>query len=305
MDPAYAYVELSRYDLGLLRLGGPGLGNLLFPWARAVVACGRHGLVPLATTWPQVKLGPLLRRERDLRSYVGIFRRAPAELGGLRRALVLLRAERLGEERLGQPGVATGRPRMFVFRGMDQLFAPIREQHDLVRSSLLAITRPAHRPPPPVEPFLAVHVRLGDFAPADEARTRKGDWSHRVDLAWYAEAITRLRRVVPSVRVELFSDGSDAELARLLALPGVVRAVETSAMASLWRMSQAAGLVASGSSFSMWAGYLGRMPVVWPVGQLRLPLHDDAHTEVEFDGRAPWAAGFDERVRASVRPRQG
>jgi hypothetical protein len=55
-----------------------------------------------------------------------------------------------------------------------------------------------------------------------------------------------------------------------------------SAIADLWALSNANVLVASGSTFSMWASYLGRMPVIWHPGQLSCPLYGGAVFEQEI-----------------------
>src|SRR5262249_28756870 len=54
-------------------VGRGGLGNMLFPWARAEVFRKRHGVPMLAPQWTQFKIGPLLRGERDKRYYTGLF----------------------------------------------------------------------------------------------------------------------------------------------------------------------------------------------------------------------------------------
>jgi hypothetical protein len=42
-------------------------------------------------------------------------------------------------------------------------------------------------------------------------------------------------------------------------------------------------LIASGSTFSMWASYLGRMPVIWYKGQLRQRLYyESPASEIEI-----------------------
>ena len=96
---AFAYPLFEKYDLGVVRLLGPGLGNLLFPWARAVVACDRDGLTLIDPTWPSIKVGPLLRGEADLRFYGSLFRPAPHSVSGLRKLMLLLGSRRVSEER--------------------------------------------------------------------------------------------------------------------------------------------------------------------------------------------------------------
>ena len=63
-------------------------------------------------------------------------------------------------------------------------------------------------------------------------------------------------------------------------------------------LSRAPVLVASASTFSMWASHLGRMPVVWFPGQLRQPLYsDDLDADVDRDEGEALPAAFVRAVR--------
>src|SRR5689334_20396259 len=93
----YAYPRFSTLDLGFVRVLGPGLGNLLFPWARCVVACRDRHLIPVAPTWPQIKLGPWLRGELDKRTYAGLFLPRVGEVSGIRKMRLLISARRVPE----------------------------------------------------------------------------------------------------------------------------------------------------------------------------------------------------------------
>src|SRR5258705_11167494 len=81
------------------RLPRGGLGNKLLVWARATVF-GRLNKLPVITTgWADVKIGPLLRRERFKRYYFGYFRRQhPLQL------LQLFCSYAVGS-RIGDPGL--------------------------------------------------------------------------------------------------------------------------------------------------------------------------------------------------------
>ena len=140
----YAYPRFSKFDLGFVRLLGPGLGNLLFPWARCVIECRRrHHLIPLAPTWPQIKIGPWLRREPDKRTYAGLFAPRSGEVSGLRKTRLLISAERVPESALTHmAGVTRRRPTIVEFAGMDGLFAPLLGEHEFVLEQLRSMTKP-------------------------------------------------------------------------------------------------------------------------------------------------------------------
>src|SRR5208337_4075978 len=50
-NKVYVYPQLHGVDLVFLRIGGVGLGNLLFPFARAVIFAKRYGFRLIAPTW--------------------------------------------------------------------------------------------------------------------------------------------------------------------------------------------------------------------------------------------------------------
>ena len=60
----YIYPKLSEKDGILFRLGGAGLGNILFTYARAVIYVQNHEDAEMIwPTWFSFKLGPILRHE--------------------------------------------------------------------------------------------------------------------------------------------------------------------------------------------------------------------------------------------------
>ena len=65
----YTFVSLGRLESIGVRLGGAGLGNILFPWATAIVYAKIHNLTRLQTTWKNLKIGTFLRIDRDKRIY--------------------------------------------------------------------------------------------------------------------------------------------------------------------------------------------------------------------------------------------
>ena len=69
----YTFVSLGRFESIGLRFGGAGLGNILFPWARALVYTKKYNLTRIKTTWFNLKIGPFLRLERDKRVYSDLF----------------------------------------------------------------------------------------------------------------------------------------------------------------------------------------------------------------------------------------
>lgn len=271
---SYTYPLLPGLDLGLIRIFGSGLANLLFPWGRSIVAARRLGLRPIWPTWPQVKVGPVIRGEGDKRFYCSLFRPTDNYVYGAEKLWRLASLKRYDESALGadlpKNSVAT-------FSGHAGHFETILMDHDLVRRELLAIVRGEHKAAlqSDCHHSLSVHVRLGDFAaPNTPYDLNTGKTCLRIPINWYVSAVRTVRRgLSDDLPVHVFSDGSDRELAPLLALPACRRVTFGSAIADLLALSYAGVLIASGSTFSMWASYLGRMPVIWHKGQLLQQLY--------------------------------
>jgi hypothetical protein len=171
---------------------------------------------------------------------------------------------------------------------------------------LVGITRPEHIQPlkEGYSPDVAVHVRLGDFQTATAAAAGHGKpvTNTRIPLDWYADVIRGLRLHLGTLRVEIFSDGTDKELEQLTSLPNVSRKTFGSSLADILALSTSSILVASGSTFSMWASFLGRQPVVWHPGRRLQPLlYERPAAEVESIGQ--FERAFVEECRLSLRKR--
>jgi hypothetical protein len=170
---------------------------------------------------------------------------------------------------------------------MEGHFAAFLNNHSLVRHRLAEIVRPKHLPGAgPRIPHIAVHVRLGDFSvprSAADLDVRNGLVNFRMPIEWYMHGVKSIREAVnQQIPALVYSDGRDEELASLLAMEGVTRVQGQSPMKDMLSLAEGTALIASGSTFSMWASFLGRMPVIWHPGQLRQRLYlDNPQAEVE------------------------
>jgi hypothetical protein len=253
------------------RLRRGGLGNRLFPWARCRIYSRLHAVPMLAPRWAQLPFGTLLRRERDLRTYADLFLRRVGDVGGWRRARIKLQATRIAEPELlsAAPPRETG-PGLVVFEGYETQFCPLHEWNELLRNELLAITRPEWRRKAAAVagPYVAIHVRRGDFRrPNPQTDLSRVD-NTATPLSWFVASLEAVRaRLGASIPAVVTSDGSPDELRPLLGLDNVRQITTGSAIGDLLVLSGAVLLLASGSSFSAWASYLGRMPTLSHPGQ--------------------------------------
>jgi len=227
-----------------------GLGNKLLVWARGAAFAEVNGLPHYTIGWSHLSPGTLLRGGRRRPLYGRSFR------GGIG---AMAQAWRLLGPTVREPAIASAPPGTYAFAAIpawQDYFAGLREHREAVRRRFFAAYR--HRVPAAPEPFLALHVRLGDFRPADD-RPFAEQGQTRTPTDYFVETATAMRAAVGrTIPIRVFSDGSDADLAELLALPACSRHLAATDAEELVAMSQAAAIVCSASStFSMWAGYLG------------------------------------------------
>ena len=268
-------------DFSLFRILGAGLGNLLFPWARSILATNKYGLTPISPTWFQLKLGPVLRKENDKRFYFNLFKKNPKEIIGIRKLILLLKHSSVTEEYLlylkSSISPQKNETKIIVFMGLKDYFNSIIKEHAFIYDKLLSITRNEHKKGLAFDfrRSISVHIRLGDFKGVRET-----------PIQWYINTINKLRADVGhDWPVYIFSDGTDEELMPVMRLPNAARLTFGSSLADLLALSKAHILIGSGgSTFSQWASFLGRMPVIWPSGSLTQHLYyDNALLEIECD----------------------
>lgn len=301
---------MGRNALVHASVGRTGLGNMMFSWARAEVFRRRFGVPMLAPQWTQPKFGPLLRREKDLRYYNGLFDNR-SYVGGLTRVFALLGRKRIDGASIGinvdpptlPPSGAGG---LVVFHGWQGWFRDDLPIHrEFVRDRLEVILSASVREEirsydSPLE--IALHVRRGDMgrnvvAPGAEMG---GPDENVVQSEYYFLSVIRKIREIAgrSVPATIFTDAREGELKELPTEPDVHMAGSRSAIADIWCMSQSKILVtSSASSFSAWASYLGAMPTIWQRTRVGLVLPDRPEFAIESDPHGTLSDGAQEVIR--------
>jgi len=256
MSETYHLPDLSRPDLGFFRAPGPGLGNLLFPIARALIAQNKMGGTLVLPTMRQVKIGPYIRREKDKRHYGDIFRRRSLqEISHWAHAKVL--RKRLENE-------SDTAARVIRYVGLGRQFHDLRGYEELVRRFLEERSQyPVFNVD--VDLDIAIHVRLGDFSAPNASATKQGTQS---PLDWYRSGYAKAQDIlgVRHSRCILFTDENPNSVITKLGLKGITPEPVGNALTSLLLMSRAKVLIGSRSTFSLWGQYLGDTLAVWPKG---------------------------------------
>ena len=266
----YTFASLGKLESLGFRLGGAGLGNILFPWARAIVYAKENNLNRVQTTWKNFKVGTFIRNEKDKRMYLDLFTVSDG-VSGIRKFLLLNFSNTVK-----------------IFSGMDNLFEPFQHQHALVRSELFRIVNPYHIKKANMfsHNSVAIHIRMGDFRnPENEDILRKGGWNYRLPIEWYKSIISKIREV-SNIPIFIFSDAGDEDLKDILDIKNCRRVFFGSSISDMLALSNAKVLVASGSTFSMWASFIGQIPTIWFPGQMRQKLISDIgifEGELDYD----------------------
>lgn len=238
-------------------LGREGLGNLLFPLARALVLCEVLDAQLLLPQWHKLRLGPMIRRERDLRRYHRLFLR-PSPRAVAKRARVLATSTLVSEDHVvirRRSATST-----MVVRGMDDRFASLNGAAPVLLKYLTQTARPGVLAgATSAVPYVALHIRLGDFQPSESEVGRPSIILDNTStpISWFVSAVGALRKAGWKDRILVASDGSDDQLKPVLDLPGVVRSDGSNALDDLMSLAGARLLVGSGSSFSAWGAFLG------------------------------------------------
>ncbi len=248
----------NRQTFGYPVLPPSGLANRLFPWARCRIYCLGHHIPMLAPTWSQVKIGPLLRRERDLRIYHNLFKRSSDLIAGSRKQWILLTNKRVQERTEFDCGPKL-RGGIVIFSGLRDYFGSLNGKHKLLLAELRSITRKKwlDRADEIDDVPIAIHVRLGDM----QGRFRK-------PIEWYVRCLRFVRSISENnARAYVVSDGNRADLARLLEEPETDLVRTGSAISDLLFLTRGKVLIVSGcSSFGAWASFLGQMPTMTHTG---------------------------------------
>tara|TARA_B100000214_G_scaffold371865_1_gene349041 strand:+ start:10553 stop:11404 length:852 start_codon:yes stop_codon:yes gene_type:complete len=268
----YTFVSLGKFESLGFRLGGAGLGNILFPWARSIVYARKYKLQRLQTTWFNLKLGTIIRNERDTRMYYNLFTGRDG-ISGLRKFLLLNFSNRVK-----------------YFSGMEDMFEPFKNDHAFIKDELLRITNPYHIDM--VNKYdtnsIAVHIRMGDFQkPKSETMLRNSNWNYRLPLKWYINIIKKIRSI-SNLPIFIFSDASDNEIKEILAINNCTRVFLGSSISDMFAISNSKLLVASASTFSMWASFIGQIPTIWFPGQLRQRIIVNSNIfegEIDYDDK--------------------
>lgn len=278
----YLYPKLSENDCLLFRFGGAGLGNILFVYARAIVYARDHSNCKVIwPTWPSFKVGPYIRHEKDKRFYGDLFLNKSGYIKGINKARLIISKKKIPEKDL-----LSGKKIdncIVTFTGFEDCFSPIINDSKYVKNDLIRNLKSKNRKALAFngKKTICVHVRLGDFSRVSWDDVLAGKNCSSIPIEWYVTMVNEIRRITgQETKVYVFSDGTDEELIKLLSLENTERISFGTSIADILALSKAGILIASGSSFSMWARYLGRMTTIMFPNQVKqIILQEDEESK--------------------------
>lgn len=254
-------VAYSRYT---------GLGNKLFPWARAKIFAERHNCTMVQPIWFSPHGGAITRGGINyvhaLRKIwlLGNFRRGENELSILKyifkyrgmpkHNFVWLRDAEMSDV----DGHIIFATRGNGVEGHD--FSEFSGESEFLLQSLKQITSKSqlkYTEDFAEEEFIGMNIRCGNDFVSKESGCRG---FVKTSIAWFRFALREIRRRYGNMPAIIVSDGGQRQLSDLLDEHNVRLLDSKTAIADLLVLTKAKVLLASGnSSFSEWASFLGQM----------------------------------------------
>lgn len=266
----FVYPKFSKHDFMWVRLGGAGLGNLLFTYSRALIFAHQNDYEFIWPTWPSVKIGTFLRHEKDKRFYNDLFKNNSKYIAGIKKPKILLGCDKVYENDYDSEKKYDNV--VFVFNKYVMDFESLLPYRDLIYNDLIKNLHPKNKE---VLCFdcsdsINIHIRLGDFSVSSEKKLQSGCDNMRLPINWYVEIIEKIRKALGrNIRFNVFSDGTDEELAPVISLDNVRRVTFGTSIADIIALSRSKIIIASGSTFSMWARFLGGTSAISFSNQLK------------------------------------
>lgn len=242
----YVYPKFDGIDLFIFRIGGSGLGNLLFPFFRALVHAKNNNLKIISPTFRSIKLGPYLRGENQKRSYNYIYNKS---IRGIHRLFLLIfssKAEKKTESKI------------LIFKSFGDGFKSLYGFEDYLKEQLISLLDTKVN----LEEYkdtICCHIRLGDFKSSEKNVINNNT---RISISWYIQVINELREK-ESLKVFIFSDGKKNELSEILKLENCYLESSNEPIIDILKLSSSKYFIGSFSSFSMWASFFSSGDSIW------------------------------------------
>lgn len=286
----YIYPQFSNYELFGIRLGGAGLGNLLFTYTRALKLAKENGCEFVYPSWRSVKVGPYLRHEKDKRFYGNLFKNNSGYVSGIKKSKLLRFANKkvvLNEEDVKNAPDGS----LLIYKDFTMNFNGILDFRNDIKEDLIRNLNDKNRKPltDDFSNVINVHVRLGDFNVANKGQLAGGANNTSLPIEWYVNIIEQINAATDNKLIfNIFSDGTDEQLKPITAIKNTRRVFYGTSIADIVALSMSKVMIASGSSFSLWARYLGTCSSISYKNQIKDRVLDNENGfEIECENEIP------------------
>jgi len=235
----YVYPKFDGIDLYFFRLGGCGLGNLLYPFFRALVYAKKENLEIISPTFPSIKIGPYLRMESQKRNYKYTFKES---INGIRKLWLIIFSNKI-----------------VIFKSFGDGFNSLYGYEDFLKEKFKSLTR-VDFDEKKYQNSICCHIRLGDFK---KSINEEFGNNTRLPIKWYKDVIKQIRKEDKDLKVFLFSDGNDNELKELLELGNIKNETSSNPVEDILKLSSSKYLIGSYSSFSFWGAFFSKGSCIW------------------------------------------
>ena len=281
----------------ICKLPKAGLGNLLFPIMRAHVFARLNNLDIIVTGYHRVKLGPFLRMEKSKRKYSGYFRFQKNWIGEMldkRRLRKLDPAVLITDPPVQVMEVQSDENKTYLFSRLPDFwdfFAGLNPYRILVKDIFWELIHPRIKKKLEGKkaPCIGVHIRMGDFTKLKPGEDLSERGQVRTPEEYFINTIKNIREIHGSaLPVTVFTDGYRHEFEHLFSLENISLSEGNPDIVDLILLSRSQVIVvATGSTFSYWAGFLSDAAVILHPAHIykpnRLPTDVPALYEGPFD----------------------
>lgn len=251
-------IHVSGMNIGPFRIGGPGLANLLWLWAKCIVFNHLTGAAVVWPQWNQLKPRALLRGELSMGWYWGFFKKP--EAGYIfykdRASLWRLSGDLLLKKILQGEEIKIEEGTHYMMSDISDPFTSMFEYDYLIRNAWLEMIDKARKPNLIYnKPSLAIHLRRGDFRIAGLAS----------DLEITKKILKNICHNFSDYHIYLMTDADAKDYEFWRIIPEKIKNSTTGhTLLDLIVLSRADYLVGTAnSSYSRFAAFLGGMPVIW------------------------------------------
>ncbi len=245
----YVYPKFDGVDLIFFRIGGSGLGNLLYPFFRSLVYSKKENLEIISPAFQSLKIGPYLRNEKQKRSYRYNYKNS---ISGFKKLILLLFNSNIKYVK----GFGDGFNSLYGFEKILK-----KEFKSLIKKEI-NLTK--------YKNAICCHIRMGDFKISKDGRINNNT---RIPLNWYIDVINNLRKKDEEIKVFIFSDAKKEELTILSEIKNVEIETSDDPAIDILKLSSSKILIGSYSSFSFWSAFFSKGKCIW---------HENIYNKSEF-----------------------